>query len=179
MGCGGDVDKRIAPFGRLPVFDFFVVVHEVAAPLTSSRKGPIYYDVWLIHVMHSFSGADGDSPGAGLTADSAGNLYGTTTNGGVDPGFAGTVFKLTPGANYTGRTRCCIASLAERTAAPSIAALCSTVLGTSTARHCEAELTKQALFTRSLHNEPTASGLPTSDCRLTGCRAAAPFFRGF
>ena len=72
--------------------------HGTAYQLTAS---PYQYDVWLIHVLHSFSGPDGESPGAGLTADSAGNLYGTTIWGGADPGLSGTVFKLTPGANNT------------------------------------------------------------------------------
>jgi uncharacterized repeat protein (TIGR03803 family) len=57
------------------------------------------YDVWLISVLHHFSGPDGANPGAGLVMDPAGNLYGTTVFGGADPGSAGTVFKLTPGAN--------------------------------------------------------------------------------
>lgn len=40
-------------------------------------------------------------PFAGLVADSAGNLYGTTTDGGIGPcqGGCGTVFKLTPNSN--------------------------------------------------------------------------------
>jgi uncharacterized repeat protein (TIGR03803 family) len=43
-------------------------------------------------VLHSFTGAgDGGNPITGLTIDAAGNLYGTTFNGGV--GF-GTVFRL-------------------------------------------------------------------------------------
>jgi uncharacterized repeat protein (TIGR03803 family) len=57
-----------------------------------------YYDVWNLSVLHSFSGPDGDSPGAGPVFDPAGNLYGTTQFGGADPGYAGTVFRLTPGA---------------------------------------------------------------------------------
>jgi uncharacterized repeat protein (TIGR03803 family) len=50
-------------------------------------------------VLYSFTGADGVSPIAGLTRDSAGNLYGTTVSGGTStrcttgPG-CGTVFKL-------------------------------------------------------------------------------------
>jgi uncharacterized repeat protein (TIGR03803 family) len=56
------------------------------------------YDVWSISVLHHFSGPDGADPGAGLVMDPAGNLYGTTVFGGSDPGYAGTVFKLTPGA---------------------------------------------------------------------------------
>ncbi len=43
-------------------------------------------------VLHAFSGLDGDLPFAGLTLDRAGNLYGTTYQGGA-AGF-GNVFKL-------------------------------------------------------------------------------------
>jgi uncharacterized repeat protein (TIGR03803 family) len=43
-------------------------------------------------VLHSFSGADGEYPLAGLVLDAQGNLYGTTFYGGAS-GF-GTVFKL-------------------------------------------------------------------------------------
>jgi len=50
---------------------------------------------WKQSVLHSFSGADGNGPEAGLAADSSGALYGTTVAGGA---FGlGTVFKLTPG----------------------------------------------------------------------------------
>lgn len=56
------------------------------------------FDVWTISVLHSFSGPDGGSPWAGVVLDAAGNLYGTTQWGGPDPGYSGTVFKLTPGA---------------------------------------------------------------------------------
>jgi uncharacterized repeat protein (TIGR03803 family) len=46
-------------------------------------------------VLYSFQGGnDGASPQAGLIADSAGNLYGTTSLGGA--GGYGTVFELTP-----------------------------------------------------------------------------------
>ncbi len=44
-------------------------------------------------VIHSFSGPDGSYPGAGLTMDAAGNLYGTASGGGTHG--HGTVFKLT------------------------------------------------------------------------------------
>jgi len=46
--------------------------------------------------LYSFSGADGWAPLAGLTADSAGNLYGTTYQGGGKFGATGwgTVFEL-------------------------------------------------------------------------------------
>ncbi len=43
-------------------------------------------------VLHSFTGKDGTSPIAGVIRDAAGNLYGTTPQGG--PFSSGTVFKL-------------------------------------------------------------------------------------
>jgi hypothetical protein len=42
-------------------------------------------------VLHRFSGSEGFLPEAGLVADSAGNLFGTTLKGGVSD--CGTVFK--------------------------------------------------------------------------------------
>jgi uncharacterized repeat protein (TIGR03803 family) len=53
-----------------------------------------------LNVLHSFTGSsDGGSPAAGLIADAAGNLYGTTTSGGA--GFSGTVFQLDSTATFT------------------------------------------------------------------------------
>jgi uncharacterized repeat protein (TIGR03803 family) len=52
-------------------------------------------------VLHRFRGGkDGSAPSAGLIADKAGNLYGTTTNGGAGScqGGCGTVFELSPAA---------------------------------------------------------------------------------
>src|SRR5207237_10155484 len=43
-------------------------------------------------VLHSFGGADGDNPQAGVIRDTAGNLYGTTLGGGAS-GY-GTVYKI-------------------------------------------------------------------------------------
>jgi uncharacterized repeat protein (TIGR03803 family) len=49
-------------------------------------------------VLHTFTGGkDGSYPDSNLTADAAGNLYGTTQIGGADG--AGTVFELSPGPN--------------------------------------------------------------------------------
>jgi uncharacterized repeat protein (TIGR03803 family) len=49
--------------------------------------------------LHVFNGDDGAYPIAELTADSAGNLYGTTNNGGAN--IAGTVFRVTPKGKTT------------------------------------------------------------------------------
>jgi uncharacterized repeat protein (TIGR03803 family) len=52
---------------------------------------------WTETVIHTFAnGTDGTEPWSPLIADSAGNLYGTTTGGGS--GVVGTVFELSPPA---------------------------------------------------------------------------------
>ena len=51
--------------------------------------------VWTEQVLHNFgNGTDGQNPSGGLIFDAAGNLYGTTQDGGTH-GF-GTAFELTP-----------------------------------------------------------------------------------
>jgi uncharacterized repeat protein (TIGR03803 family) len=45
-------------------------------------------------VLYSFAGANGANPQGGVISDSAGNLYGTTVNGGA--ASAGVVYKLDP-----------------------------------------------------------------------------------
>jgi uncharacterized repeat protein (TIGR03803 family) len=54
---------------------------------------------WTESVLYNFCSiqncVDGAFPVAGLTSDVAGNLYGTTSMGGVDLSCCGTVFKLT------------------------------------------------------------------------------------
>ena len=57
---------------------------------------PIGDGRWKEKVLHSFAGRNGAVPYAGLIFDQAGNLYGTTFEGGVPGG--GVVFKLTPHA---------------------------------------------------------------------------------
>lgn len=59
---------------------------------------------WTEKVIHGFMGGrDGDGPGAALTFDAAGNLYGTTAEGGDQD--CGTIFELTPqsGGSWTER----------------------------------------------------------------------------
>ncbi len=49
----------------------------------------------VIHAFNFLAG-DGSAPYAGLIADKAGNLYGTTSSGGTGVGQGGTVFELSP-----------------------------------------------------------------------------------
>jgi uncharacterized repeat protein (TIGR03803 family) len=60
---------------------------------------------WTETVLHSFSGSDGFAPVAGLYMDGAGNLYGTTVQGGnmadCSGSGCGVVFKLSPGTGGT------------------------------------------------------------------------------
>ena len=50
-------------------------------------------------VLHAFTGSDGEFPFSALNADSAGNFYGTTYEGGSSG--SGTVFKLAPDGTET------------------------------------------------------------------------------
>jgi uncharacterized repeat protein (TIGR03803 family) len=53
---------------------------------------------WTEHVLHSFDIDDGEYPFGKLIFDAAGNLYGTTSEGGGASG-SGTVFELTPNSD--------------------------------------------------------------------------------
>ena len=56
---------------------------------------------WKERVLYSFrGGGDGQNSISNLVSDAAGNLYGTTSEGGAGCG-CGTIFKLAPGANGT------------------------------------------------------------------------------
>jgi uncharacterized repeat protein (TIGR03803 family) len=57
---------------------------------------------WTETVLHNFTGGnDGSGPGAGLTLDPKGNLYGMTPTGGAYG--AGTIYQLHPGQNGSWR----------------------------------------------------------------------------
>jgi uncharacterized repeat protein (TIGR03803 family) len=55
----------------------------------------------MLTTLHSFDGADGEAPAAGLVQATFlnGNFYGTTSGGGANS--AGTLFKITPGGTLT------------------------------------------------------------------------------
>ncbi len=62
---------------------------------TAFELSPSADGSWKETIVHDFEGTDGWEVHAGLIRDSAGNLYGTTANGGT---YAqGTVFELSPG----------------------------------------------------------------------------------
>ena len=77
---------------------------------TAEAGGSLNYGtVWKLSaagqftVLHAFAGGlagDGANPDAGVTLDSQGNLYGTTSMGGATFNL-GTVFKVSPGGAYT------------------------------------------------------------------------------
>jgi len=98
----GDLDTQVNANGVR-------IMYGATSNGASGRSGAIYQltesqyraDIWAISLLHSFSGADGANPAAGVILDTVGNLYGTTSRGGANPGYDGTVFKLTPSANNT------------------------------------------------------------------------------
>src|ERR1700743_1968371 len=52
-------------------------------------------------VLHTFTDSpDGATPNGGLTKDDAGNMYGTTENGGTNFDY-GTVFQVTPNGTFS------------------------------------------------------------------------------
>ncbi len=54
-------------------------------------------ELWTETILHNFSGSDGDFPQGGLIADAAGNLFGTSANGGMNPNCGcGTVYEVSP-----------------------------------------------------------------------------------
>ena len=59
---------------------------------------------WTEKVLHNFNASmsEGSAPAAGLTFDTAGNLYGVTSSGIPSDGYSGgAVFELSPQSNGT------------------------------------------------------------------------------
>ena len=91
------------PYGGL-IFDrsgnlygttYYAGAHDVGTVYKLTHRG----DSWTESVLYSFKGAlDGSSPISTLVRDAAGNLYGTTSEGGTR-GSYGVIFKLAPGSN--------------------------------------------------------------------------------
>jgi uncharacterized repeat protein (TIGR03803 family) len=84
------------PHGRL-IFDAAGNLYGTTHNGGTSGYGTVFQltPSGALNVLHSFTGgSDGAYPEAGLLADMAGNLYGTTYGGGA--GGQGTVFQLTP-----------------------------------------------------------------------------------
>jgi uncharacterized repeat protein (TIGR03803 family) len=52
-------------------------------------------------VLHSFNGTDGEKSLGALVQGADGNFYGTTSFGGANPNFGGTIFKITPTGTLT------------------------------------------------------------------------------
>lgn len=71
--------------------------HGVVYMLTPNPSGP----GWRETILHTFQGgsSDGANPIAGVVLDAAGNVYGTTSQGGS--AGLGTVYRLTPQSNGT------------------------------------------------------------------------------
>ena len=96
-----------APDGAIPysgvIFDSAGNLYGVTTAGGASNKGAVYKltpngGSWSEQVIYNFTGGnDGGTPMGGLVADTAGNLYGTTTSGGT--GGGGTVFELSPNGN--------------------------------------------------------------------------------
>jgi uncharacterized repeat protein (TIGR03803 family) len=72
---------------------------------------PISNGTWKVQILYKFvnNGTDGHYPGATLTMDAAGNLYGTTQEGGLKN--VGVVFELTPYAGGGGWSEKILSSL--------------------------------------------------------------------
>jgi len=95
---GGDPSSRLmrdaagSLYGTTPAGGAYAA--GTAYQLTRNPDG-----TWTERIIHDFACDDGCVPRAGLTADSAGNLYGTASSGATDN--FGTVFSLMPNDNGT------------------------------------------------------------------------------
>jgi uncharacterized repeat protein (TIGR03803 family) len=109
---GGWTEKLIYSFhesndGTLPysalILDAAGNLYGTTRESTSGMQGTVFElsptssGPWTEQILHSFTGSDGANPIGGVVFDSAGNLYGTTEEGG-DYGY-GTVFELSPSSS--------------------------------------------------------------------------------
>ena len=92
------------PYGGL-VFDKAGYLYGTTYYAGENGFGTVYTlrpenGTWTETVLYSFQGfADGDSPIGTMVEDAAGNLYGTTSDGGAASCNCGTIFKMTRGTN--------------------------------------------------------------------------------
>ena len=71
---------------------------------SNANNGTIFKittDGFAFTLLHSFTGADGRCPMAGLVQGTDGSFYGTTAYGGASNGTNGTVFKITSTGGFT------------------------------------------------------------------------------
>src|SRR5580658_7143427 len=90
---GGSImgDKKYLGAGGAALMSVIVLALVMAPAAEAASK---------YKVLHAFYGSDGYQPYAGLIFDAAGNLYGTTLEGGTGCQIGcGTVFKLSPNAD--------------------------------------------------------------------------------
>ena len=97
-GFGGGTDGY-GPYYVDPVFDQAGNLYGTAAGGGSADNGVVFKLTpsgggWIESVIHNFTGSDGQSPTSGVVFDSAGNLYGATSSGGLT--YHGSIYQLTP-----------------------------------------------------------------------------------
>jgi uncharacterized repeat protein (TIGR03803 family) len=76
-----------------------LIVLGFVAKTAPAQSGPASAATVKFVSLHSFSGADGDTPQAGLVQAANGDLCGTTAGNGANGG--GTIFKITPYGTLT------------------------------------------------------------------------------
>jgi uncharacterized repeat protein (TIGR03803 family) len=104
----GAPDDGISPYAA-PVLDAAGNLYGTTSAGGANNLGTVYKLVpggngeWTEQILYSFApGSGGNDPRAGVVLDAAGNLYGTTSQGGIKNKNYGTVFELIAlgGSNY-------------------------------------------------------------------------------